>query len=216
MKLNLPYFPNRKKNEHTIINEYYKIFCSVIFEGNINFIKGKNIIFGGTGFDLTTILPNYIENLKCDYSLYPDNDISYGFITRGCIRNCSFCKVPKKEGYIHRVNDVKYKNTIKDKLKILSWRKDFQFKFFVYINPSMKLEETVQRIEWLKKNKCLPYIMRDITCWNSQYNNFYIDIAAYCNQPNLFKKLTFEDFLNKRHTNTNRISESLNLYNKGL
>jgi hypothetical protein len=284
VKLNLPYFPNKKKKEYIIKNKYDRIYCSVIFEGNKNYIKGKNIIFGGTGFDLSTSLPHYIEKLDNDYSIYPDNDISYGFITRGCIRKCSFCKVPKKEGYIHKVNNVKniikhkkvkfldnnilaynkhnkilkelielnikcqfnqgldirlinninsdllsnlnylneyifvfdnirYKNIIKDKLKILSWRKDFQFKFFVYIHPSMKLDETIKRIEWLKNNKCLPYIMRDISCWNSKYNKFYIDIAAYCNQPNLFKKITFEEFLNKRHSNIDRISKSLNLYN---
>ena len=78
----------------------------------------------------------------------------------------------------------------------------------------MNLKETIERIEWLKNNKCLPYIMRDISCWGSKYNHFYVDIAAYCNQPNLFKKLTFEEFLNKRHTNLERINRSYNLYYK--
>lgn len=35
-----------------------------------------------------------------DYSLYPEKtkDIAYGFLTRGCPRNCSFCHVSSKEG----------------------------------------------------------------------------------------------------------------------
>ncbi|HIU80580.1 MAG TPA: radical SAM protein, partial [Candidatus Coproplasma excrementipullorum] len=35
-----------------------------------------------------------------DYSLYPEltKDKAYGFLTRGCCNNCSFCIVSKKEG----------------------------------------------------------------------------------------------------------------------
>lgn len=29
-----------------------------------------------------------------------------GFLSRGCVRRCSFCVVPKKEGYLHKVNDL--------------------------------------------------------------------------------------------------------------
>lgn len=36
-----------------------------------------------------------------DYSLYPDCDYDLGFTTRGCIRRCHFCVVPKKEGDFH-------------------------------------------------------------------------------------------------------------------
>ena len=34
-----------------------------------------------------------------------NNNISYGFITRGCPKNCSFCIVSKKEGKIKFVNN---------------------------------------------------------------------------------------------------------------
>lgn len=37
-----------------------------------------------------------------DYSLYPGMDYDLGFTSRGCIRNCHFCVVPKKEGKFHR------------------------------------------------------------------------------------------------------------------
>lgn len=92
---NLPYYPNRKKTPF-IVNSADKVYCSVVFEGNKEFIIGENIIFGGTGVDLTTNLPDEIEDCDPDYSIYPNNNTSYGFITRGCIRSCAFCKVPKK------------------------------------------------------------------------------------------------------------------------
>lgn len=107
LKLNIPYYPNRKKIHHYInTSEYDLIFCSVIFENSINYIHGDNIIFGGTGYDLENKLSEEIETQDPDYSLYPENIYSYGFITRGCIRNCYFCKVPKKEGLIHQVNTI--------------------------------------------------------------------------------------------------------------
>lgn len=63
------------------------------------------IIKGGTGYDYTSKLPEEIESVtELDYSLYPDCDYSIIFTTRGCVRKCPFCIVPKKEGIIHNVN----------------------------------------------------------------------------------------------------------------
>ena len=45
-----------------------------------------------------------IDDLNLDYSIldeieyiYPENNAYYGYMTRGCIRKCSFCAVPKLE-----------------------------------------------------------------------------------------------------------------------
>ena len=63
------------------------------------------IIKGGTGYDYKTKLPEEIECITdLDYSLYPNCDYSIIFTTRGCVRKCPFCIVPKKEGLIHDVN----------------------------------------------------------------------------------------------------------------
>lgn len=45
-------------------------------------------------------LPHEIEHIYPDYSLYPDltKDTSFGYLTRGCPRNCAFCCVGAKEG----------------------------------------------------------------------------------------------------------------------
>lgn len=284
-KANLPYYPNKKKNIFKAPFGFDKYHCSVIFQGNKDYILGDDIDFGGTGFSLSKNLPEHIERINPDYSLYPKNNMSYGFLSRGCIRNCSFCFVPQKEGGIRQVNnvddivqhksvrfmdnnflalpnhkellqelvdkdircqfnqgldirlvddensvllsklnyigeyifafdDIKYRQTIEGKLDLLSWRKPWRLKFFVYCHPDMTISDTVDRVLWLRKKECLPYLMRDISCWNSINSDFYVDIASWCNQPNIFKKLSFDQFLQKRHKNKDRIEKSYNLYNK--
>lgn len=38
------------------------------------------------------------ESMYPDYDLYGISDTAYGFLTRGCPRQCPFCIVSKKEG----------------------------------------------------------------------------------------------------------------------
>jgi len=57
-------------------------------------------VLGGTGYGLFWELPEEIEGCAPDYSLYPDFPHALGFITRGCVRECPWCVVPKKEGAI--------------------------------------------------------------------------------------------------------------------
>jgi hypothetical protein len=67
----------------------------------------ENAIRGGTGYPNPEVaLPDEIEACRQDYSLYPKNDYSIGFTSRGCIRNCDFCLVPKKEGKLKIVGDI--------------------------------------------------------------------------------------------------------------
>lgn len=57
-------------------------------------------IIGGSGLDAKAELSPEVEHIMPDYSLYPSVDFSLGFTSRGCIRRCPFCIVPKKEGWI--------------------------------------------------------------------------------------------------------------------
>ncbi len=57
-------------------------------------------IRGGTGYGHMSDLPEEIEHMCPDYSLYPSCDHALGFLTRGCIRSCDWCIVPEKEGFI--------------------------------------------------------------------------------------------------------------------
>jgi len=63
------------------------------------------IIKGGTGYNLHETMPEEVESVYPDYDLYNCN-YAIGFTTRGCIRNCPFCVVPKKEGKIRAVGDI--------------------------------------------------------------------------------------------------------------
>ena len=86
---------------------YKMIFCSKIFKRDHRFdgyIK-DNMVCGGSGFEYKTLLPRGIEHIMPDYSLY-NLDYSLGFTTRGCIRNCGFCIVREKEGYIKEHAEV--------------------------------------------------------------------------------------------------------------
>ena len=106
-QLHIPYYPYKHKPTYEFdTSKYYKTYASAIFNKNNQFIKGDNIIFGGTGYDYKIELDEEVEKCQPDYSLYQEKNTTYDFITRGCIRNCYFCVVPKKEGMIHLVKDV--------------------------------------------------------------------------------------------------------------
>ena len=71
-------------------------------------IQCEQLIKGGTGYDLDNKLPPEIENIYPDYSLYNIKNTAYGFLTRGCPRNCPFCIVGKEEGLkSYQVTDLK-------------------------------------------------------------------------------------------------------------
>lgn len=66
-------------------------------------VNADRVIRGGTGYFYPNggeALPEEIEHIYPDYSLYPEscNDTAYGFLTRGCPRGCGFCIVGEKEG----------------------------------------------------------------------------------------------------------------------
>lgn len=55
---------------------------------------------GGTGYGMYEELPQEVDDIFPDYGLYPDCDHAIGFLTRGCIRKCPWCVVPRKEGQV--------------------------------------------------------------------------------------------------------------------
>lgn len=79
-----------------------QVFISVVFSKNMPQARKVQRALGGTmggsgTGDYSVILPPEIEHSCPDYSLY-NLDYSMGFVSRGCIRKCSFCIVPSKEG----------------------------------------------------------------------------------------------------------------------
>lgn len=75
-------------------------YASCVFSWHKPKLIDPLIKTGGSGISLDTWLPDEIEHIMPDYSLYPNIDFSMGFTSRGCIRNCPFCLVRQKEGYI--------------------------------------------------------------------------------------------------------------------
>lgn len=92
-----PWFP---------MNHYDKVYMSKVFPSSPDIetvISADEIQRGGTGYFYPgggPSLPEEIEHIFPDYSLYPEatKDRAFGFLTRGCPRNCGFCIVSGKEG----------------------------------------------------------------------------------------------------------------------
>lgn len=82
-----------------------KVYISCVFRQNRSIALGISKMFncpvevGGPGVNLESKLPDEIEHMMPDYSLY-HVQYSMGFTSRGCIRSCPWCIVPKKEGKI--------------------------------------------------------------------------------------------------------------------
>lgn len=80
---------------------YDRVYSSKVFTFTPeNPYLPENTIKGGTGYGVYTELPAEIDAMFPDYSIYPKCDYAIGFLTRGCIRKCPWCVVPKKEGQI--------------------------------------------------------------------------------------------------------------------
>jgi hypothetical protein len=84
---------------------YDLIFASKIFtESKEPDFGNTPVIRGGSGYDLYNKLPNHIEHIYPDYSLYPDFKAALGVLTRGCPRlnhaqsRGGFCITPDKDG----------------------------------------------------------------------------------------------------------------------
>lgn len=90
------------------LKRYDKVYSSKIFTFSPGEIMlPEDAIKGGTGYGLLNELPTEVDAMQPDYSIYPDCDHAIGFLTRGCIRNCPWCIVPRKEGRIRAYRDWK-------------------------------------------------------------------------------------------------------------
>lgn len=95
---------------------YDIVYMSKVFSFSPDFtdaINADKVIKGGSGYAIRLVdgkecydkgkdtdLPNEIEHIYPDYSIYPrlTKDTAFGFLTRGCPRGCDFCHVKDKEG----------------------------------------------------------------------------------------------------------------------
>ena len=76
-----------------------RVFTDTYSQDTITVTNAGEVVCGGTGYGLGPNLPDEVEHTYPDYSIYPQfSGIAYGFLSRGCPRNCGFCLVSDKEG----------------------------------------------------------------------------------------------------------------------
>lgn len=82
--------------------KYDRIYSSKVFDFTEEnpYLPPEKTIKGGTGYGIFSELPEEIDNMFPDYSIYPECDYAIGFLTRGCPNRCEWCYVPRKEGNI--------------------------------------------------------------------------------------------------------------------
>lgn len=95
-------------------NMYDKVYVSKVFsfsDDYENVIYADEIVYGGSGYAISMVdgtevydkskdinLPECVEHIYPDYSIYNITDTAYGFISKGCPRGCSFCHVKNMQG----------------------------------------------------------------------------------------------------------------------
>ena len=76
-----------------------RVFTDTYSKDTFTVTNADKVITGGTGYGIGQNLPYDVEHTRPDYFLYPQFlGTAYGFLTRGCPRNCGFCIVSGKEG----------------------------------------------------------------------------------------------------------------------
>ena len=81
--------------------QYDRVYMSKVFDDSpdyTTYIKADEIIKGGRAYDKAVKLPQEVESMMPDYSLYNITDTAYGYLSRGCPRGCAFCDVQNIEG----------------------------------------------------------------------------------------------------------------------
>ena len=179
------------------------IYMSKIFSHTADFdypLNAHRIIRGGTGYYYPNggdMLPEKIEHCFPDYSLYPTltQNTAFGFLTRGCPRQCDFCIVSQKEGtYSHKVADLREFWNGQKNIKLLNpnitacpdWKELFQqlIDSHAWIDFTQGLDirlMTDEKIHFLKKMK----IKQIHFAWDN-----YNDKESILPQLIRFKKLT--------------------------
>lgn len=195
----------------------------------------QNTAYGGTGYGLYGTdydLPEEIDDMFPDYSIYPQCDYAIGFLTRGCINKCSFCIVPKKEGKIRpyaKWQDIVRKDTkrvhfmdnnvLACKYGIEQMRELSKTDYLVDFNQGLdvmlltdEITEILSRIKWDKyirfscdKEYQLPYFERMVEL----FNKYKIPLSKVFIYVLVQKDL---DNADRRVQRLYKLSKSFNLY----
>jgi len=109
MKISAYHKSIRDNVEWVTLGNYDRTYMSKVFTYTSDHVNGFSsygeIVKGGTGYNMEN-LPDSIDKMCPDYSIYPRFKDAYGFLTRGCPNKCSWCIVPHKEGNIRPYADI--------------------------------------------------------------------------------------------------------------
>lgn len=108
--------------------------------------------------------------------------------------------------YIFAFDDINDYKIIEEKLKMIRKYTNKALKFYLlcaYDRDNnwdedfwkQDLYDLFERIKLLIKYRCIPYIMRYNRYRESPYYGTYINLAAWCNQPSMFKKKSYREYV---------------------
>ena len=109
---------------------------------------------------------------------------------------------------IFAFDNIKDKDLIVSKLQLIkttapNWSRKLKFYVFCGFDENEKYDDEFweqdiinlfERIRILKTFGAIPYVMRFEKVYDSKYSSFYSAVAAWCNQPGMFKSFTFRTF----------------------
>ena len=109
---------------------------------------------------------------------------------------------------IFAFDNIEDKDLIISKLELIKrvapdWKRELKFYVFCgcdktgvydYSFFERDIKDLFERIFILSKYKAKPYIMRFEKIYDTEFSSFYAAVAAWCNQPSMFKSFTFRLF----------------------
>ncbi|OKZ17441.1 MAG: hypothetical protein BHV77_14910 [Bacteroides sp. 43_108] len=139
------------------------------------------------------------------------------------------CKAPYHGDFIFAFDQWKDCELIKRKLKI--WKRHCPTKttkFYLFCGYELTADDDEKlftdvyflfcRIQILMSFGCLGYVMRHADYINHRLGNIYTQVARWCNQPQFYKKMSFEEFVfrnqsyQEEHSSSKKICKSLATY----
>lgn len=140
-------------------------------------------------------------------------------------------KAPYHGDFIFAFDQWKDKDLIERKLKI--WKRHCPTrttKFYLFCGYELTKDDDdkiftdvyylFRRIQILMRFGCLGYVMRHADYENHRLGNIYTQVARWCNQPQFYKKMSFEEFVlrnqsyQEERSSSRRICKSLATYNE--
>jgi hypothetical protein len=124
------------------------------------------------------------------------------------------------DDYIFAFDNIRDRRIVEKKLRLIREHTDKRIKFYCFcaynhespdnISSYSKefwindISDLFERIKILMSYKALPYIMRYKDYELSDYKGMYIAVAGWCNQPGIFKSMSFREFCLRKNKSTTR------------